>query len=251
MDTPASPHNRLALPQSAFKNEAAEDPYLSGPSELEDFSFDKHTPGGPLHQDDPASRFTPVSPASVERISNHPMQSYDYAENSFDPPNLFDFDLSGSSDPGILSSVTTSPGPDDLLLRPNGTTGQISSDFGGFDYQMPPQNSKKRQASLDSFGPAPVYSNFVTAFPSSVDQNTDLMAIDGLHPPRLDIPDPSHDMENLGVNPTPTSIPSQSPLVKVSTYSRGDSPTRDESERDRRRGSRPSIHLSPTHENNE
>lgn len=250
MDTPGSPHNRLALPQSAFKNEAAEDPYLSGPSELEDFSFDKPTPGGPLHHD-PANRFTPVSPPSIERISNHPMQSYDYEENSFDPPNFFDFDLSGSSDPGILSSVTTSPGPDDLLLRTNGATGQMSSDFGIVDYQMPPENTKKRQASLESFGQAPVDSTFVTAFPTSVDQNPDFMAIDGPRPPRLDIPDPSHDMDTLSINPTPTSIPSQSPLVKVSTYTRGDSPTRDESERERRRSSRSSIHLSPSHENND
>jgi hypothetical protein len=251
MDIPGSPHNQLTLPQSAFKNEAAEDPYLSGPSELEDFSLENHpTPGGSLHQD-PSSRFSPVSSPSVEQISNHPMQSYDYGENSFDPPNLFDFDLSGSSDPGILSSVTTSPGPDDLLLRNNGGTGQLSSDFGIVDYQMPPKNTRKRQASLESCGQAPVGSGFVTAFPLSVGQNPDFMAIDNPQLTRLNIPDPAHDMDNLSLSRTPTSMPSQSPLVKVSTYTRGDSPTRDESERDRRRSSRSSIHLSPSQENND
>ncbi|KAH8701121.1 putative C2H2 finger domain protein [Talaromyces proteolyticus] len=229
----SSSRDRLSLPQSAFKTEAIEDPYLSGPSDLDEFSFDQHTSDGSLHQG-PASRFSPVSPPTVERIPNQSMQNYEYGDNSFDPSNLFDYDLSGASDPGILSSVTTSPG-DGL--------------FG--IYPLHPQSTEGHQlSSLQSLAEATLSS----AFPSMDNQHQDFVATDSTNshqPPRLNISSSTDNMDKLSVNPTPTSVKSQSPMVKVSTYSRGDSPTRDENQWESRRGSRSSIHLSPSLESNE
>ncbi|KKA18394.1 hypothetical protein T310_7657 [Rasamsonia emersonii CBS 393.64] len=218
---------------SAFKDQAIDDPYLSAPSDLEDFGI------------------SPVSPVSAgNRVTG---------EYQLDASN--DFDFSVCSDPAILSSVHTSQGDD--LLSFDGLDAQLASGSGD-SLEQGTTTLQKDAIHIQNH-----------SFPSSAEMCSQLLSPDltnnpspasdvantgqdsmcrGKQPSRLAIPEHRPSMaslptssgaDNLNINPTPVSVHSTSPVVKVSSYSRGDSPTR-EDEPARRRNSHSSNHLSPS-----
>lgn len=247
-------NNQLSLPFSAFKKQASEDPYLSGPSDLEDFPID-HNPSGfgnrSSNQGYRTEGLSPVSPPTVTRLNRRSMHTEEY--NSYQHlqgSQNFEYDL---SDPGILSSVHTSPG-DEYLFE--GLDNQIAS------VVFEPKTSQEDMYGYGDFSSGhEVASNLLNsnntsneppdADLSSMNNHTRAAAsgrlITGNQPSKLDIPNSELNINNLNVNPSPISVHSLSPVVKVSTFTGGDSPTRDDSDLERRRNSHSSIHLSPSH----
>ncbi|KAL1965979.1 hypothetical protein VTN77DRAFT_4919 [Rasamsonia byssochlamydoides] len=224
-----STQNQLSLSHSAFKDQATEDPYLSAPSDLEEF-----TPGFGI---------SPVSPAAS--ADDRLMGDHEHNEYRLDASNVYDFDL----------SVSSSPGADDFLSF-DGLDAQLASESGnsveqGATVHKDESSRTQGHAEMCSQLLSPVLTN--NPSPASDFAVHDRM-LRGKQPTRLPIPDrrpgvvslpTSSGTDNLNVDPTPVSVHSTSPVVKVSSYSRGDSPTRDD-EPARGRNSNSSNHLSPS-----
>jgi hypothetical protein len=242
-------HGHLSLPFSAFKDQVSEDPYLSGPSDLEDFPIDRNPAGA--SQGYRAEGLSSVSPPTVTRVDRRSMDGHEHdGYPHLQSSHNFEYDL---SDPGILSSVQTSPG-DEYLLE-------------GLDNQIAAAEFDRETSQEDMHGYGvfnsghEVASNLLNSDPTNsqqLDNDFSSMINDpreaahgrlphGDQPSKLDIPDTGTNINNWSVNPSPISAHSPSPIVKVSEYTRGDSPIRDDSDLERRRNSHSSIHLSPSH----
>jgi hypothetical protein len=228
-------HDQLGLPHSAFNQQAFEDPYLSGPSDLEEFSLEQHTPSA-SSVDNP-SRLSSRSPADSKLSSDLQNQSYAYNGVSFDDSNI-NFDQPGASEPLFLSDMIsgTDGRMDTSALNPDSLHDIHAGDYQGYGNQM---------ASTQLFGNTaqPGFS----PVPADVAHQQPTAGIPQTHQPsRLAIPDSAYDYNNSTVDAHVTSMPSLSPVVKISQVHRGDSPTRDDDEWTGHRSKRSSAHLSTT-----
>lgn len=194
--------NRL----SAFVEQAFEDPYLSGPSDLEEFGFEQqqHTPSA--SSADPPSRLSSLSPADQKLSSDPSMLNYEFNDPSFDASRYLDFNEPGSTDPLFLN---------DML------SGEVGDAYIHTKSEYPETESEK---------PTQYFAN-------PVGQRQP-------QPSRLAIPHSPHD--NFQGHNRSRSVPSLSPIVKISQVHRGDSPTREDHEWGSRKYKRSSDHLSAT-----
>lgn len=204
-------HDQLGIPRSAFNQQSFEDPYLSGPSDLEDFPLEQHTP----------------SASSVERSSRSPAEnqppshpqhpSYGLQQDSFDESRFIGFSQ-GSVDHLFF---------DDVIAEDSNV-----------------DSSTHTHTETHLAGDALAQSTFYS-HPANMSGQPNVMptGIEAHQPSRLTIPDNTWDFNRSPVDSQAASIPSPSPVVKVSQVHRGDSPTRDDNEWTGRRSKRSSAHL--------
>ncbi|KAE8550325.1 hypothetical protein TMatcc_008343 [Talaromyces marneffei ATCC 18224] len=200
-------HDQLN-PLSAFNQQAFEDPYLSGPSDLEEFGFEQqqHTPS--VSSADPPSRLSSLSPADQKLSSDASMHNYEYNDAPFDDSRYIDFNGPGSTDPLFL---------DDMLSVEDG---QVSA-----------------------FPNVDTYIQTKSEYQENEDQKPTQRQ---LQPSRLAIPDSAYSNDNSQGHNRTRSAPSLSPIVKISQVHRGDSPTRENDGWNPLKNKRSSVHLSPT-----
>ncbi|OKL56781.1 hypothetical protein UA08_07815 [Talaromyces atroroseus] len=229
-------HDQLGLPHAAFNQQAFEDPYLSGPSDLDEFSLEQHTPSA--SSVDHPSRLSSRSPADSKLSSDPPNQSYGYNETSFDESKFINFDQPGLFLSDMLSG--TDGRLDTALLIPDPHNIQTEGDYQGFENQ---------RASPQLVSNAQVQSGFIPVPADATQQQPDLMST-GIpqtpQPSRLAIPDSAYNYNRSTADPHAASVPSLSPVVKISQVHRGDSPTRDDDEWAGHGSKRSSVHLSTT-----
>lgn len=218
-------HDQLN-PRLAFNQQAFEDPYLSGPSDLEEFGFEQqqHTPSN--SSADPPSRLSSLSPADRKPSGDTSMHNYEFNDPPFDESRFLDFNEPGSTDPLFL---------DDMLSVEDGQTSafpdvdcyiQTKSEYQKIDEQKPTQ-------ALD-------HTTGGNRIPA------DAIGQRQLQPPKLAIPDAAYSNDNSQGHNRTRSAPSLSPIVKISQVHRGDSPTRDSDKQNPLKNKRSSAHLSPT-----
>jgi hypothetical protein len=230
-----STHNQLSVTHSAFKDQVIEDPYLSAASDLEDFGI------GPENEK--------ISPAlSTDRLTGDERNQY-----QLNASNLHDLAL---ADPDFLNSLHTSPSADDILSF-DGM--ELDTQPASNSNEQPTTSLQKDASSIQSHletysqllspdltnNPSPA-SEFASTLQSS-DAVQNKMPRDW--PTRLAIPERRHGIVSLsptsGTENRPIDHTSTSPVVKVSSYSRGDSPVRDGKPAIRRESNSSNL-LSPT-----
>ncbi|EEA22220.1 C2H2 finger domain protein, putative [Talaromyces marneffei ATCC 18224] len=218
-------HDQLN-PLSAFNQQAFEDPYLSGPSDLEEFGFEQqqHTPS--VSSADPPSRLSSLSPADQKLSSDASMHNYEYNDAPFDDSRYIDFNGPGSTDPLFL---------DDMLSVEDG---QVSA-FPNVDTYI--QTKSEYQENEDQ-KPTQVLNHVSGGNQVSADATGQRQ----LQPSRLAIPDSAYSNDNSQGHNRTRSAPSLSPIVKISQVHRGDSPTRENDGWNPLKNKRSSVHLSPT-----
>lgn len=211
-------HDQLN-PRSAFNQQALEDPYLSGPSDPEEFGFGQHTPS--VSSADPPSRLSSLSPADRKLSTDTSMHNFEFDDASFDDSSFIDFDEPGSADP--LFAVET---------------GQFSAFPNADTYTQ----TKNEYQEMEGQKPAQVLDHGSGGSSTPADATKQRQP----QPSRLAIPNTSYSNDvSQGHNRT-RSAPSLSPIVRISQVHRGDSPTRDNEEWNPRKNKRSSAHLSPT-----
>lgn len=205
-------HGQLSLPHSAFNQQAFEDPYLSGPSDLdEEFSLEQHTPS--VSSVGHPSRVSSRSPAEDKLSSDPQNPSYEFRQDSFDESKFINFDQLASPEP-LFSS--------DILLKPDG---QIDANLPTTEERNYPEEGN-REAHVTG-----------QRQPTGISQTH--------QPARLEIPDSAYNNGNSPADTSTKSIPSISPVVKVSQFHHGDSPTREDGKWSGYGSKRSSVHLSP------
>lgn len=211
-------HDQLN-PRSAFNQQAFEDPYLSGPSDLEEFGFEQQQNTPSASSADPPSRLSSLSPADQKLSSDTSMHNYEFNDPPFDESRFIDFNGPGSTDPLFL---------DDMLSVEDG---QVSA-FPSVDNYIQPKSE---------------YQVIQDQKPTQVSNHaSDATGQRQLQPSRLAIPDSVYSNDGSQGHNRTRSAPSLSPIVKISQVHRGDSPTRDNDGWSSRKNKRSSAHLSPT-----
>ncbi|EED16044.1 C2H2 finger domain protein, putative [Talaromyces stipitatus ATCC 10500] len=203
-------------PLSAFVQQAFEDPYLSGPSDLEEFGLEQqhHTPSA--SSADPPSRLSSLSPADQKLSNDTSMHNFDFNDSSFDDSRYLDFDEPGSTDPLFFNN--------DML---SGEDGQVSA-FPNADTYKSEYQENESQNLLNHIG--------------GNSNSADTTGQRQPQPSRLAIPDAA--LDNSHGHNRSRSAPSLSPIVKISQVHRGDSPTREDDGWSPRKNKRSSAHLS-------
>lgn len=218
-------HDQLN-PRSAFNQQAFEDPYLSGPSDLEEFGFEQqqHTPSA--SSADPPSRLSSVSPADQKLSSDTSMHNYEFDDAPFDDARYIDFNEPGSTDPLFL---------DDMLSVGDGHV----SAFPNADTYI---QTKSEYQEIEDQKPTHLWNHTLGGYQISADATGQRQ----VQPSRLAIPDSASSNDNSQGHNRTRSAPSLSPIVRISQVHRGDSPTRDNDGWSSRKNKRSSAHLSPT-----
>lgn len=204
------------------------DPYLSATLDPEEASFK-------------AIRFTPTN--GDDHVSS-PMELHgpgDYNQDEHHPASYSDF-LSPVDDFSSDLSAHTSPS---AAYLPVGFNAHLPSDSHGWQQDM---HAGELASPLTTKNPSQLLTPNLTNNPTpSPDMATTKKASHlgaGSNPPQSLWLNTSSAMDSLNVNDAPDSARARSPIVKVESYSRGDSPDRD-SFYTRRRPSQSSTHLSP------
>ncbi|PYH99516.1 hypothetical protein BO71DRAFT_192633 [Aspergillus ellipticus CBS 707.79] len=235
----------------AFYDPNYHDPYLSAPLDPDEASFKSSAIRlTPVNGDDQSSRNS-SSPLNLHTHSditghNHEGQASSYSE-FLSPTEDFSSDMSAHTSPSadILSAGFSM----DLDIGSSGLQHDNGMALGIQDITMEALGPKSSDM------PSPTAMQH--SRPASLDPNNNL----GLPPSASTIGRPSQPRtlsrppqglslitsppsDNLSVIAVPDSARARSPIVKIESYSRGDSPVRDPSETGRRR-SLSSTHLSP------
>ncbi|KAH8433646.1 putative C2H2 finger domain protein [Aspergillus melleus] len=211
------------------------DPYLSATLDPEEASFKSS-----------AIRFTPTN--GDEHVSS-PMELHgngDYDQEHHHPASYSDF-LSPVDDFSSDLSAHTSPS---AAYLPVGFNADLPPNSHGWQQDMHPavRDTSELTSPLGTRHPSQLLTPNLTNNPTpSPDMSTTKKSNHfgaGSNPPQSLWLNTTSAMDSLSVHDAPDSARARSPIVKVESYSRGDSPVRDTFFA-RRRPSQSSTHLSP------
>ncbi|KAL1975286.1 hypothetical protein VTN31DRAFT_3678 [Thermomyces dupontii] len=225
----ASPSNHLSVQHSAFKDQATEDPYLSGPSDLDEFNLGGQSPsfdnGSTGVSNEASSPF-----AGVEDHSSYNFNNNVYGLNVFSSYNL---DFSGPDE--FMSRVVPGPSEDPPLGAAD--TRRVAHDnVENETFPDRPSTSRSSQA-IESI------SHLMPGFNGPVPQ--DIASTPGLNAQQLPRSSPVITVSSNDASQEDASSEScrpSSPVVTISRYSRGDSPPCDD---DALKESYSGSHLTP------